>query len=1072
MKFPRHRPAMNEVSATDDVNDFVGQRAWHRSAARLAFMLFLAARACLGVGAASPLPVAPLARTSPVDFEAEILPFLRESCLACHNQTKAKADLILETPQTILTGGESGAAVIPGKPNESLIFKLASHADKPVMPPKDNKANAPDLDPRQLALLKLWIEQGARGEVHGTRTIAWQALSAGVRSILGLAVTADGQLAACGRGNEIHTYQIATGQSLGLISDPELTAAGSSGNPAHLDLLQSIDFSPDGELLASGSYREAKIWRRQHSVPVPLPWTASVGAVRSMAASADGQVFALEKGAIEIRRAGSENSERTLDTGGQQPLLLALSRDGARAAAVLAGPVLRAWSVAEGKVLGETKLAGEARALAWAAKGTKLAVALADKSIQTWTLAGGAEPAFAAGKVLAGHSEAAFWLGAAGEDESALLSAGAENSARLWNLETGEGIRSFNHGSPLAACAVSPDGRRLATAGQDKLVRLWNVADGKAQHELKGERRALLAAASARRSVEYAKGQVAYRQSGLAAAAKEKEAQVERVRKASDGAAAADKAVVEKEKAAAAAKAEQTAAEKAVADARAEAKAASDQADGAEAALKEAKAAVQESLRKTLEERLAARSEQLRAEVQGILTNALLRLAAAGNGAAAPAPSASSDAPATNAIPAAAAPLADAALDDLVAKASAAALARQAFTALKPEAEKREKAADEKAKATQKTAADAEAGLKPLRLAKTAAENELHFAIAGADKALAAHAEGQNILQAAEAELKQREAAVESAGSALAKSARLTRRLAFSPDGAQLAAACEDGQVAIWAAETGVALETVAAGTDAPVVAFANGSALLALSEGKLRAWKTGPAWKLEQVIGSAQGDSVFADRVNAVRFSPDGLLLATGGGEPSRGGELKLWRVSNGQLAHDLQNLHSDSVLALAFTPDGRYLASGAADRFAKITDLSNGQVVRVLEGHTHHVLSVGWKRDGHTVVTAGGDNVLKVWDAFTGEKRKNIDGFTKEVTAVSFVGETGQVLACSGDPALRLIKETGEAVRSYDGAADFLQAAAATLDGSLVLAGGQDGVLRLWQTETGKLLAAYPPR
>src|SRR4051812_34442348 len=39
-----------------------------------------------------PLPVASLTRTKPVDFESEILPFLKESCLACHNQTKAKAD--------------------------------------------------------------------------------------------------------------------------------------------------------------------------------------------------------------------------------------------------------------------------------------------------------------------------------------------------------------------------------------------------------------------------------------------------------------------------------------------------------------------------------------------------------------------------------------------------------------------------------------------------------------------------------------------------------------------------------------------------------------------------------------------------------------------------------------------------------------------------------------------------------------------------------------------------------------------------------------------------------------------
>src|SRR5215467_12320999 len=99
----------------------------------LAFIFLFAVS--LEAAPVNPLPVAALKRTKPVDFESEILPFLKQSCLACHNQTKAKADLVLETPQTILKGGESGAAVVPGKPSESLLLKVASHLEKPFMPP-------------------------------------------------------------------------------------------------------------------------------------------------------------------------------------------------------------------------------------------------------------------------------------------------------------------------------------------------------------------------------------------------------------------------------------------------------------------------------------------------------------------------------------------------------------------------------------------------------------------------------------------------------------------------------------------------------------------------------------------------------------------------------------------------------------------------------------------------------------------------------------------------------------------------------------------------------------------------
>ena len=59
---------------------------------------------------------------------------------------------------------------------ESFLFLTATHAEDPAMPPKDNKAGAKDLSPQQLALIKLWIEQGAKGEIRAARKIEWQPL--------------------------------------------------------------------------------------------------------------------------------------------------------------------------------------------------------------------------------------------------------------------------------------------------------------------------------------------------------------------------------------------------------------------------------------------------------------------------------------------------------------------------------------------------------------------------------------------------------------------------------------------------------------------------------------------------------------------------------------------------------------------------------------------------------------------------------------------------------------------------------------------------------------------------------
>src|SRR5688500_5869491 len=86
-----------------------------------------------------PLPMANVTRDTSVDFEKEILPILKNNCLACHGESKPKAGLVLETPQSILKGGDSGPAVVPGKSAESILLKAAAHKDVDmIMPPRDN----------------------------------------------------------------------------------------------------------------------------------------------------------------------------------------------------------------------------------------------------------------------------------------------------------------------------------------------------------------------------------------------------------------------------------------------------------------------------------------------------------------------------------------------------------------------------------------------------------------------------------------------------------------------------------------------------------------------------------------------------------------------------------------------------------------------------------------------------------------------------------------------------------------------------------------------------------------------
>ena len=63
------------------------------------------------IAAKAPLPIAEVKRDTPVDFDREVRPFLSDNCFSCHCQTTSKGGLNLETPELMLKGGDSGAAI-------------------------------------------------------------------------------------------------------------------------------------------------------------------------------------------------------------------------------------------------------------------------------------------------------------------------------------------------------------------------------------------------------------------------------------------------------------------------------------------------------------------------------------------------------------------------------------------------------------------------------------------------------------------------------------------------------------------------------------------------------------------------------------------------------------------------------------------------------------------------------------------------------------------------------------------------------------------------------------------------
>jgi WD40 repeat protein len=215
-----------------------------------------------------------------------------------------------------------------------------------------------------------------------------------------------------------------------------------------------------------------------------------------------------------------------------------------------------------------------------------------------------------------------------------------------------------------------------------------------------------------------------------------------------------------------------------------------------------------------------------------------------------------------------------------------------------------------------------------------------------------------------------------------------------------------------------------------------------------------------------------FVDRVVTLAFSSNGKLLATGGGAPTEDGEIKVFDVAAGNLVVDIKNGHSDQVFGVSFSPDGTKLATCGADKFVKVFEMPSGKFLKAFEGHTHHVLDVAWKSDGKLLVSAGADNVIKVWDYATGEQARSFGNHTKQVTRLVFKGNTSEIVTCSGDQTVRFWNvDNGGGGMTFGGSNDFLYAVGVSADGKVVAAGGEEGIVRLYDGTNGKLIKELLP-
>jgi WD40 repeat protein len=446
-----------------------------------------------------------VAAQTPVEptYWKDIRPILRKNCTACHSAKNLKevdvsGGLALDTYEAIKKGGVK-AVLHVGKAGDSELVKLLVIDDSDRRMP----LAALPLPKEQIDLIRRWIDTGAKeGVPEGGSEAVLPSSPRRTRKLdVILPTTASPPKGAFGNN--------AAGKlELVLKVGPLAPVA-------------AVAFSPDGKLLASGSYGQVTIWDLAAARPVKV-LTNVLGAINDLRFSPDGKLLAAAggqpsaKGDLRLYQVSDWKLLGTLR--GHEDVVFAVSfaPDGKHVASASFDKTVRVWDVASHKsVFTHTGHSDFVYAVAFLPDGKHLVTASKDRTVKlvealtgksVYTFSGMDQDVLAVacspdGKqvISSGFEPGIFWWNAqTGEkvrvqsghgvavhelcfsrDGQLVVSAGADRTVRLWNGTTGAPVRSLVVGSMVYAVAISPDRKLVASGSFDGLTRLWDVQTGR-----------------------------------------------------------------------------------------------------------------------------------------------------------------------------------------------------------------------------------------------------------------------------------------------------------------------------------------------------------------------------------------------------------------------------------------------------------------------------------------------------------------------------------------------------------------------------------------------------------------